>query len=42
MEQNLGLGETSPFEKQLLKDAMTELNMSIKKGIDFAKNYNSR
>jgi len=40
MEKNLGLGDLSAFEQDLLKAALPELNASIKKGEDFvAKNY---
>jgi len=39
IKENLGLGNTSDFENQLLKSAMGELNASIQKGIDFAKKY---
>ncbi|XP_040572103.1 malate dehydrogenase, mitochondrial [Lepeophtheirus salmonis] len=37
--KNLGLGELSEFEKELLKSGVTELIGSIKKGEEFAKNY---
>jgi malate dehydrogenase len=36
IEDNLGLGLLSPFEKQKLEEAMPELLGNIKKGIEFA------
>merc|ERR1712112_568321 len=37
--KNLGLGKLSPFEEELLKAALPELQGSIKKGIEFAAKY---
>jgi len=39
IEKNLGLGNLTPFEQDLLKASLPELNGSIKKGEEFAKNY---
>jgi len=39
MEKNLGLGSMTPFEEELLKASLPELNASIKKGEDFAANF---
>jgi len=40
MEKNLGLGDLTAFEQDLLKASLPELNASIKKGEEFvAKNY---
>ncbi|KAK9876470.1 hypothetical protein WA026_012784 [Henosepilachna vigintioctopunctata] len=36
IDKNLGIGELSPFEKDLLKEAIPELKKNIKKGVDFA------
>merc|ERR1712156_204554 len=39
LEKNLGLGSLTPFEQDLLKASLPELNASIKKGEDFAANF---
>merc|ERR1719150_3569303 len=40
LEKNLGLGSLTPFEQDLLKASLPELNASIKKGEDFVEdNY---
>merc|ERR1712114_154232 len=39
VEKNLGLGVLSDFEKDLMTAAVPELQGSIKKGEDFAKNF---
>lgn len=36
LEKNLGLGETSDFEKDLIAKAIPELKANIKKGVEFA------
>ncbi|KAL3060586.1 hypothetical protein OYC64_015024 [Pagothenia borchgrevinki] len=38
IEKNLGLGQLTAFEEQLVAEAMTELKASIKKGEDFVAN----
>jgi malate dehydrogenase len=35
IEKNLGLGELTPFEKELIKKSIPELQASIKKGVEF-------
>merc|ERR1711902_389908 len=37
--KNLGLGKLSPFEEDLLKASLPELQASIKKGIEFAERF---
>merc|ERR1712045_639303 len=37
--KNLGLGKLTPFEEELLKASLPELQGSIKKGIEFAAKY---
>ena len=39
MKKNLGIGNLTAFEEDLLKAAIPELQGSIKKGIEFAKNF---
>merc|ERR1712096_134487 len=39
VEKNLGLGNLSAFEQDVLKDGLTELKGSIKKGEEFAANF---
>jgi len=39
LEKNLGLGSLTPFEQDLLKASLPELNASIKKGEEFAANF---
>jgi len=39
MVKNLGLGKLTPFEEDLLKASLPELQGSIKKGIEFAAKY---
>jgi len=36
IEENLGLGDLTPYEQKLVDAAIPELKKSIKKGIDFA------
>ncbi|XP_002127975.2 malate dehydrogenase, mitochondrial-like [Ciona intestinalis] len=40
IESNLGLNKLSPYEQTLVEACMPELKGSIKKGEDFARNYN--
>ncbi|XP_039264990.2 malate dehydrogenase, mitochondrial-like [Styela clava] len=40
IEKNLGLGNLSDFEKELVKACVPELQKSIKKGEEFAANFN--
>merc|ERR1712226_1536393 len=37
--KNLGLGKLTPFEEELLKASLPELQGSIKKGVEFAAKY---
>merc|ERR1712117_298678 len=39
MVKNLGLGKLTPFEEDLLKASLPELQGSIKKGVEFAAKY---
>ncbi|NXS58698.1 MDHM protein, partial [Brachypteracias leptosomus] len=39
IEKNLGIGKITPFEEKMVAGAMSELNASIKKGEEFAKNF---
>ncbi|KAL2766101.1 malate dehydrogenase, mitochondrial isoform 2 precursor [Daubentonia madagascariensis] len=38
IEKNLGIGQVSSFEQQMIAEAIPELKASIKKGEDFVKN----
>ena len=35
LEKNLGIGKLTPFEEQMVKEAIPELKASIKKGEEF-------
>jgi malate dehydrogenase len=38
LEKNLGLGKLTPYEEQMVQEALPELKSSIKKGEDFVAN----
>jgi malate dehydrogenase len=39
IEKNLGIGKLTPFEEELLKACIPDLQKTIKKGEEFAKNF---